>query len=63
MLFILPHKPISFSRYLSCFDFLSMYKNNTTRKIRLISKFMTSQPETIARHILPNTQEVKTIRQ
>ena len=33
-----------------------MYKNGLIRKIRLISKFMTSQPgcQTIAIHILPN---------
>ena len=34
-----------FSRYLSfCLDFLVMYKNDLIRKVRLFSKFMTSQP-------------------
>ena len=45
MLFISPSKLFSFSRYLSfCLDFLFMYKSSLIRKIRLISKFMTSQP-------------------
>ena len=54
--FYFTFKVISFSRYLNfCLDFLVMYKNGLIRKIRLISKFMTSQPrkETTAIHILP----------
>ena len=36
----------SFSRYLSFYlDFLVMYKNGLIRKIRLILRFMTSQPD------------------
>ena len=52
----------SFSRYLSfCVDFLVMYKNGLIRKIRLISKFMTSQPgkQAIAIHILPHISRSK----
>ena len=39
-----------------CLDFLVMYKNGLIKKIRLTSKFMTSQPgkQTTAIHILPN---------
>ena len=38
-----------------------MYKNGLIRNIRLILKFMTSQPglQTIAIHILPNTSRIK----
>ena len=38
-----------------------MYKNSLIRKIRLVLKFMTSQPgqQTIAMHILPNTSRSK----
>ena len=38
-----------------------MFKNGLTRKIRLISKFMTSQPgkQTIVIHILPNISRSK----
>ena len=38
-----------------------MHKNVWIRKIRLISKFLTSQPgkETIAIHILPNNSKSK----
>ena len=57
MLFISPYKFFSFSRYLIfCLDILVIYRNGLIRKIRLFSKFMTSQPrkETIAIHILPN---------
>ena len=38
-----------------------MRKNDLIRKIRLISKFMTSQPgvQTVAIHILPNTSRGK----
>ena len=51
-----------FSKYLSfCLDFLVMKKNSLIRKIKLISKFMTSQSgkQTIAIHILPNTSRSK----
>ena len=51
-----------FSRYLSfCNDFLSSRKNDLIRKIRLPSKFMTSQPgsRTIAIHILPDISQSK----
>ena len=45
MLLISTWKLFSFSKYLSfCFDILVMYKKGFIRKIRLISKFMTSQP-------------------
>ena len=57
MLFILPQKLFSFSRYLSfCLDFLIMYQSGLIKKIRLISNFMTSQPgsQTIVVDILPN---------
>ena len=57
MLVISPKKLFSFWRYLSfCLDFLIMYQNGLIKKIRLISKFMTSQPgkQTITTHILPN---------
>ena len=50
-------KLFSFSRYLNfCLDFLVTYKNGLIRKLRLISKFMTSQPgkQTIAIHVLHN---------
>ena len=42
-----------------------MKKNGLIRKIRFISKFMTSKlgKQTIAIHILPNSEEVKAIRQ
>ena len=44
MLFISPQNLVSFSRYLSfCLDFLVMYKNSLIRKMRLISKFISSQ--------------------
>ena len=43
MLFISPQKLFSFSKYLSfCLGVLVMYQNGLIRKIRLISKFMTS---------------------
>ena len=62
MIFISPEKLFSFSRYLNvCLVFLSflflvMLKNDLIRKIRLISKFMSSQPGklTIAIYTLPN---------
>ena len=50
-------KLFSFSRCLNfCLEFLVVLKNGWIRKIRLISKFMTSQPgqQTIAIHILIN---------
>ena len=42
-------------------EFLSGKKNGLIRKIRLTSKFMTSQPglQTIAIHILPNISQSK----
>ena len=57
MLFILPQKLFLFSRYLSFrLDFLVFWQNGLIRKIRLTSKFMTSQPDkqTIVIHVLPN---------
>ena len=57
MFFISPQKLFSFSRYLNfCLDFLVFYQNNFIRKIRLISKFVTSQPgkKTIVIHVLPS---------
>ena len=57
MLFISPQKLFSFSRYLSfCLIFLVLKQNGLISKIRLISKFMTSQPgkQTIVIHVLPN---------
>ena len=65
MLFILPKKLFSFSKYLNFFlDFSVMYKNGLIRKIRLISKFMTSQhdKEIIAMDILPNISRSKGIQ-
>ena len=62
MLFILTLKLFSFTRYFNfCFDFLVMYKNGLIRKIRLISKYMTSQQgkQTMAIHILPNISRNK----
>ena len=45
MIFISSLKLFWFSRYSNfCLDFLGIYKNSLIRKIRLISKFMTSQP-------------------
>ena len=58
----LPQKLFPFLRYLNfCPDFLVMYKNGSIRKIRLISKFMMSEPgkQTIAIHILPNISRSK----
>ena len=55
-------KLLLFSRYLSfCLDFLVIYKNGLISKIRLILKFMTSQPgyQTIAIRILPNIPRSK----
>ena len=44
-----------------CLDLLIMYKKGLIRKIRLTSKFMTSQPgkQTIAVHILSNMSSSK----
>ena len=43
--FISPSKLFSFSQYLSFYlDFLFMYENFLIRKIRLILKFLMSQP-------------------
>ena len=41
-----------------------MWKNNLIKKIKLISKFMTSQPDyqAIAIHILPNISRTKGIQ-
>ena len=51
-----------FLRYLSfCLDYLVTLKNGLIRKIRLISKFMTSCPgkQTISIHTLPNISKSK----
>ena len=47
-----------------CLDILVTYKNGFIRKIRSISKFMTSQPgkQTIAVHMLPNIAGSKSNR-
>ena len=44
-----------------CLDYLVTWKNGLTRKLRLISKFMTSQtgPQRAAIHILPNILRIK----
>ena len=60
--FISPYKLFSFSKYLNvCLDSFVMLKNGLIRKIRLILKFMTSQPgkQTISMHILPNISRNK----
>ena len=52
----------SFSRYLNfCLHFLVIYQNGLIKKIRLISKFLTSQldKQTIVIHILPNISKSK----
>ena len=62
MPFISPKKLFSFSRYLKfCLDFFIMQQSNMTRKIWLISEFMTLQPgqQTIVIHILPNISRSK----
>ena len=59
---IWPWKFFPFSRHLNfCPDFLFMQKNSLIRKIRLISKSMTSQAgkQTIAMHILANVLRSK----
>ena len=47
--------------YVFVMTFWSCRKNGLTRKIMLISKFMTSQPglQTIGIHILPNISQIK----
>ena len=62
MFFISSYKLFLFSRYLNfCLNFLVVQKNGMIRKIKLIAKFMTSQPEKqiIAIHILPNISSNK----
>ena len=62
MLFISSWKLFSFSRYLSfCLDYWPCRKNDSIRKITLISKFMTSQPDCqrITTHILLNISRIK----
>ena len=57
MLFVSPQKPFLFSRYIRfCLDFFVMQQNGLIKKIRLISKFKTSQPgqQTIVIHALCN---------
>ena len=57
MLFISPQKLFSFSKCWSfCLDFLVLHQNCLIRKIRLTSKFMTSQhgKQTIVIHVLPS---------
>ena len=62
MFFISTEKFFSFSRYSNlCLDFLITWKSGLIRRIRLISKFVTSQPgkQTIAIHILFNISRSK----
>ena len=62
MLFISRQKFFSFPRYLNfCLEFLIMQENSLIKKIRLIFKFMTSQPgkQTIAIHMLLNISRRK----
>ena len=62
MLFISPQKLYSLSRYLNiCLEFFAMHKKGLIRKIRLISKFMTSQPgkQTIVINTLSNVSRSK----
>ena len=62
MFFISSYKLFFFSRYLNfCLNFLVVQKNGMIRKIKLIAKFMTSQPgkQIIAIHILPNISKNK----
>ena len=59
-------KLFSFSRYLNfCLEFSVMLRNGLIRKIRFISKLMTSQPgqETVSIHMLINIWRRKTIGQ
>ena len=58
MVFSSSQKLFSFSRYLNCLEFLVVQKNGLIRKMRLILKFMMTQPgkQTIAIHILLNTR-------
>ena len=60
-------KPISFLRSLDfCRNFLAMHKSDLMKKLRLISKFMTSQTEqyilTVHNIYCPISQEVKATR-
>ena len=60
--FISTEKFFSFSRYSNlCLDFSITWKSGLIRRIRLISKFVTSQPgkQTIAIHILFNISRSK----
>ena len=62
MLFILPLKLFSFSRYFNFYlEFLAMQQNGLIRKVRLIPNFMTSQTvqQTIGIHILTNISRSK----
>ena len=60
--FPLPYNLFLFSKYFNfCLDFLVIQKNALIKTIRLISKFVTSQPgkETFAMHILPSISKSK----
>ena len=62
MFFISPQNLFSLSTYLSFyFDVFVMYQNSLIEKVRLISKFMTSQPgkQTIVILILSNISRSK----
>ena len=60
MCFILPQKLFSFSRYLSiCPEFTVIPKNNLIRKLRLISKFMMSQPTWLINNRTTHDQYLK----
>ena len=50
--------------YFFVLTFWSCRKNSLARKIRLVSKFILSEPgeKTIAKHILPNTLQNKGIQ-
>ena len=64
-MFYISYRDIMFERNESfltfCLDFLVMQKNGLIRKIRSISKLMTSQygKRTIEKHILPNVSRRK----
>ena len=62
MLIISSEKLFLFSKCLNfCLEFLVMQKNGSMRKIKLISRLMTSQPgkQTIPMHILTNVSRSK----
>ena len=60
MCFILPQKLFSFARYLSiCPEFTVIPKNNLIRKLRLISKFMMSQPTWLINNRTTHDQYLK----